>query len=431
LIRFARQAGEASPSNALVWANRAACYLAQRQFHEAEIDARRCIQLDPAFVKAYYRLGSALFEMERVPEAITAINLGLQLEPNSSQLKSLKVKALQARSKSKGAIAKGFLLSDGASDHDSAVCAPNCIHVAKGMAGSTICQTCTPVKSRTRKGKAKASKAPAEIVPPPTNLSSLESNMYNELKAVVKKIKTGEADFGMMGGPGMLQGAFANLLNSSTFQSFVFPGSPPDVLEVLPKNLKQLLYWEPIELDFVKIAKNAASVLEGVKKRGASSGDAMDARTEAMLRPQVVQEALARELIDSVKKVSKVLSNWKAKTSLKLADEATKATFFGPSSGEEEAVLLEDSVGERFPTTPCVVQTDLMGEEWSSVILQDVARYCRVEKMSEMAAWKESEGDVLPRVAWIEKETVISSYPALAEALNQLQYLPFEINGRW
>ena len=48
----------------------------------------------------------------------------------------------------------------------------------------------------------------------------------------------------------------------------------------------------------------AARVLEGVKRRGASEGDYMDAATEAALWPDVFQEAFAREVVAMVSQAS-------------------------------------------------------------------------------------------------------------------------------
>jgi hypothetical protein len=370
-------------------------------------------------VKSYYRLGLALFELGRPVEALSVLNQGLVLEPSNTQLRSLKAKAAENKS-SKAAVSKGFLLRDGG--HDVTLCAPNCTHVEK--INGSICQTCVPAKSRTRKTKSAQEASKAML----SELTASELTMFNELKSTVKKIKAGDYDFGVMGGGGMMQGTFACLLDSSTFQSFIFPGSPADVLEVLPKNLKQLLVWEPIELDLIKITKQAVNVLEGVKKRGASTGDTMDSRTEAILRPQVVQEALARELVSAVKKVSKLLSNWKAKTTLTIADAGSKVRIFGDAA-DNDSVLLDESCVENFPGIPYFSQPELMGNGWSGAALHDVVRYCRTQTMSPMSAWKVADGDILPRIAWIEKDSVSSLFPALAEVLNQLQYLPFELNG--
>jgi hypothetical protein len=48
----------------------------------------------------------------------------------------------------------------------------------------------------------------------------------------------------------------------------------------------------------------AAKVLQGVKERGKTRGDIMDAQTEAELRPQILQEAFAREVVAMVSAIT-------------------------------------------------------------------------------------------------------------------------------
>ncbi len=230
----------------------------------------------------------------------------------------------------------------------------------------------------------------------------------------------------------MLGGIFAKLLEKSTFASLLFPGSPPDVLEVLPKNLKQLLHWDALTLDLPKIARAAASVLEGVKKRGAAAGDRMDATTEAMLTPQIVQEALAREIVDAVKKISKILSNFKAKMALHIADREAKLQYYREEEDPESYGLeLNENLVSSFRSSHCIVQPELFGSEWNDAILSDIHRFVRNEPMSEMTEWVDDNSSILPRVAWIEIESTKSYYPALSEGIKQLHSIPFELNGKF
>ncbi len=54
-----------------------------------------------------------------------------------------------------------------------------------------------------------------------------------------------------------------------------------------------------------KVISSAISVLEGVKRRGAAAGEYMDPDTETVLRPQIMQEAFAREVIKLLQEISK------------------------------------------------------------------------------------------------------------------------------
>jgi len=61
---------------------RAAAY-SQISDHEAAIaDARKALEIDPSFSKAYSRLGHALFSNKEYAEAVEAYEKGLELDPN-------------------------------------------------------------------------------------------------------------------------------------------------------------------------------------------------------------------------------------------------------------------------------------------------------------------------------------------------------------
>lgn len=58
--------------------------------------------------------------------------------------------------------------------------------------------------------------------------------------------------------------------------------------------LRTPLYAEALEKSLPRVVSTAASVLEGVKRRGREQGDIMDAATEEALKPQVRRGGLAR-----------------------------------------------------------------------------------------------------------------------------------------
>ena len=53
------EALEHAPDNAILYANRSACWVRLESAGSAMADATKAIELDPEYVKAYYRLGSA------------------------------------------------------------------------------------------------------------------------------------------------------------------------------------------------------------------------------------------------------------------------------------------------------------------------------------------------------------------------------------
>lgn len=66
-------------------------------FTDAAADAEKCIALDPSFVKGYYRLANAQFELEKYDEAIATIRSGLQKDPTMSELTKLLRKIKQRK----------------------------------------------------------------------------------------------------------------------------------------------------------------------------------------------------------------------------------------------------------------------------------------------------------------------------------------------
>lgn len=118
--------------------------------------------------------------------------------------------------------------------------------------------------------------------------------MAKSIRATVKTITTERGGLSQISQNHHLNGTFKQLCNKNMFAEVLFPGTSAEVLEGLPKNLKEILEWSDLELDYTKIAKNAAEVLENIKKKGKANGDIMDETTENVLLPQIGQEALSK-----------------------------------------------------------------------------------------------------------------------------------------
>lgn len=69
-------------------ADSAAAYSSTQDFKSAVADAREAIKIDPAFSKAYSRLGHALFSIGEYAEAVEAYEKGLELDPSNATMKS-------------------------------------------------------------------------------------------------------------------------------------------------------------------------------------------------------------------------------------------------------------------------------------------------------------------------------------------------------
>lgn len=256
------------------------------------------------------------------------------------------------------------------------------------------------------------------------------------LKAVESSIKTITKESGGLTTLLMqhqLNGTFRQLCDRKHFVDLVFPGTSKDVLSELPKDLKEILLWPELALDKIKIAKSASTVLANIKAKGEKQGDRMDSMTEQMLLPQIAQEALANGVIEAVRNMNRVVSGMTAKAS---------TTFASPNDPQAKADQLDEdviadlcSMEHKFG-----VQTEYLGQDWSSVILQDMQRYVRVEKMSAMdssgkvkiASAVEVMDDKLgPRIAWVDlTKNLTDTYPAIAEALTQMCALPYELNRK-
>lgn len=129
------------------------------------------------------------------------------------------------------------------------------------------------------------------------NTELMDPNQLRMLKSVRATIKTITSERGglqQIAQNHHLNGTFKQLCNKAMFAEILFPGTTAEVLEGLPKNLKEVLEWEDLQLDQMKIARNAAEVLENIKKKGGAVGDIMDETTENVLLPQIGQEALSK-----------------------------------------------------------------------------------------------------------------------------------------
>lgn len=72
--------------DAKVWANRAAVYLRMGKPELALGDSRRARVLDPKYVKAWFREGCSLRDMQRWEQSALTFYEGLQLEPENKAL---------------------------------------------------------------------------------------------------------------------------------------------------------------------------------------------------------------------------------------------------------------------------------------------------------------------------------------------------------
>lgn len=371
------------------------------------------ISIKPSFVKCYFRLATALKARNALQEAIEVIDLGLLQDSTSEPLKKFKLLCIKGTT---------VLLQE--PQQNSSENNDDSVTIKKGFLQQL--NKCTKSSSNKEKEEEIPKNFPTEIINDINEaaVGSVEYLMITELKSLIKRILTGNYGSEDMN-KHMLYGVFKQLMDKETFSEILFPGASKAVQRDLPMNLKDLLSWDILSLDLSKIANKAASIFNGIKSKGELRGDFMDRTTEAILIPQIVEEAMARDIVGTVRNLSKKVSGLNAKVSLALALPT-----------EEEASW--DQIGLEVTTAlgsyefALGIQSEFLGSEWSSLVLEDVIRYVADEKMTEMGngtsilispnndPYSSIDGDVrhgddvgLSRMAWIEQDAITESYPAL------------------
>lgn len=89
-IQFYSEAIEANPSECVLYSNRSAAYLKKGEFQLAATDARKAIDLDKGFARAYTRLHTALCNSGQFQEAAQAIQAGLPSVAAPADVKNLR-----------------------------------------------------------------------------------------------------------------------------------------------------------------------------------------------------------------------------------------------------------------------------------------------------------------------------------------------------
>jgi len=87
-IEFYTKALEADPSNPVFWSNRAICHIRMENFGLAISDAKKGIEIDNAYVKSYYRLGTAHAGLGKYKLAMGDFKQVLKIKKNDSMAKS-------------------------------------------------------------------------------------------------------------------------------------------------------------------------------------------------------------------------------------------------------------------------------------------------------------------------------------------------------
>lgn len=267
--------------------------------------------------------------------------------------------------------------------------------------------------------------------------SGLELKMMRALRSTISTITKETDGAHRIAGAHFLDGSFRKLCHQASFSELLFPGLSAGLRSHMPKDLKEVLEWDGLDIDLRTVARSACEVLENVKLKGTAGGDVMDAESEAVLLPQIAQEALANGIVRAVRNLGRRVSHMNAKTSQPIASTSAPQAHLD----QLESTLLE----ELLSTNRTGVQRDYLGEEWSGLVRADMERFVREETMSAVdcnggvVVQREdmvstcSTSDTTPfgRIAWLAGSGGWSdTCPALSEAVTQLHALPFEINRK-
>uniref|UniRef100_A0AAV1V2B2 Uncharacterized protein n=1 Tax=Peronospora matthiolae TaxID=2874970 RepID=A0AAV1V2B2_9STRA len=399
------QALALQPRNHFLYGNRSAACYHLNELQNALADAEQAIAISPGWPKGYLRKAAACEALQRPGDAIDAFQTLLYFDPTH----------LTSVSKN---------------------------HITKRM---------RDLKQRLyaeHKGIFEQPKNVSEIhMEKKNDPSRTEKTTQRSWQLMLRKLLSGCNKQGVnrQGERVVLDdGVFAKLLNEHEFQQLIYPGIPSDQLKHAPRNLQTLLedpwYEQELLALMPKVQAKAASVLTNVKQRGAEQGDVMDMTTERMLMPQVLQEAFGREVLAMVHRVNHQKHVRLANDARLLADPNSDfATWDQLDDDFLDELLLDKNNNVR----GTAVMDDFMGEDWTQLLLNDVARMANNGLLMttiphidvKHVLCQQQRGrrkNTLPgaKLRFVDYQSCVVEYPALAEVIEKMHALPYEINKK-
>ncbi|GMI04257.1 hypothetical protein TrVE_jg1514 [Triparma verrucosa] len=239
---------------AVVLSNRSICHSKLSDISSAISDARLSLKYDVSNVKTYIKLSNYLHSNKQYEAAKVECDKGLKFDSSSTALLNNKKKVKLA------------------------------------------------IKNQPKKID-KSNKDYVSIYPERTQKNGSSLELLRQLKFELGSGKASKTHTG-------LKGMFSRLMDPMLFQATVFPGLSEAARKSAPRTLMELLedpvYEEEMASKGIPDAKaKAHSVLESVKVKGAKENQYMDAQTEANLWPQIMQEAIAHQVVAVVNRVHK------------------------------------------------------------------------------------------------------------------------------
>ncbi|CAM9894698.1 unnamed protein product [Ectocarpus fasciculatus] len=272
------QAISLSASNHVLYGNRSAARGGLGAWALAAADARRSVELEPGYTKGFYRLAQALIALDELVEADSAIENGLRADPGAQRaMAGLKRRIAGSRRRHEQQVGKGAV-------------------AATGGGGGGVPKKAAKSIDLGRAGLYDDKEAPDNNTQDQASAARNEAGSLKALFSSLRDSVVAASSHGSLGnGPARhdLDGVFSKLIEPEQFRRIALSRLPEDERRRAPSSLQELLrtplYASALEEALPRVVSTAASVLEGVKRRGREQGDIMDSATEEALKPQAIR----------------------------------------------------------------------------------------------------------------------------------------------
>jgi len=362
--------------------NRANALSALGRFEEAVVDANSAIALDPSWAKAYYWKGQSLEKLGRSKNAKMTYLAAIRAGCDENMFREL-VRKLKSQVK-------------------------------------------FPSLYPDRK-------------PPATSASEVKRRRAEENLAKIKEY------LGSQGGAGaLMNGLFEKLLKPEEFRKIMYRSNalPKDVENCMPKSLQDLLgnqtYFDSLVALFPKIQEKAESVFKNAKLKGERDGLIMDEATEKMLKPQILNEAFAHQVVDMIHEIGRSQKALIAEATELEASPEAKEAFFDQVPQEAIEALSDDQISVA--SVPSFFYKD--EADWLDLLIDDMKDLALGGLLEPRDVTHTTRRDLVKPQSrkhhdqigyWscqLSFEQVESQFPALKELASRLLALPFELNRK-
>lgn len=241
-----------------------------------------------------------------------------------------------------------------------------------------------------------------------------------KLDQLLDKLKEG----GLLDADTLFNGLFSRLLSPESFRQVVYRSSqqlPHD--SYLPASFQELLgnplYYNALIALFPKIKAKSESVLANVKSKAATQGQFMDQETEDMLKPQVLNEAFAHQVVDMIHDINRRQNALLSETEELLADPSCCVSL--QLQDHHISDISNDQIGFT------VVDNFLGGSEWRELLCEECVELKQAGRFNDLL----QKGDLgNGSTCWLTPSECLEKYPAFNELIAKIHSLPYELNSK-